>query len=294
MKKKLKGNIVAIVTPFSRDSSQIDYESHAHHIDWLIQQGVDGIVTVGTTGESATLSFDEHKNLMSFVCEFVNKRVPVIAGIGGNNTEEAVYLTEIAKKIGADAGLSVTPYYNKPPQEGLYRHFMKVFEVSEGLPIILYNVPGRTAINLLPETVFRICDRVGNCAGVKEASGNLRYVREYVSRGINVFCGEDFMNFPMLTCGANGVISVVSNFNPRSVSSLIKAVKSGDMKTANLVNREVIQAEEMAFVESNPIPTKYICAKMDLIKYPSVRLPLVSHDQLDPNIDVKIYDFVCR
>lgn len=292
MKKEIAGNIVAIVTPFNRNGKSIDYESHANHIDWLIKNGVDGIVTVGTTGESATLSFKEHENVMRFVYEFVNKRVPVIAGIGGNNTREAVHLTNIAKKIGVDAGLSVTPYYNKPPQEGLCRHFINVCEAAEDLPIILYNVPSRTGVDLKPETVFKITDRVKNVIGIKEASSNLKAVAEYVSHDVPLFCGEDAMNLPMLLYGAVGVISVVSNFDPRIVSKLIHAYRKTDIEVAKSVNYEMVRAAEKAFVQPNPIPAKYLCARLGLIKHDAVRLPLVSHKELDPEIDEKINGYI--
>ncbi len=267
-----RGSIVAIVTPF-RDG-KIDENAFRELIEFHIKNGTDGIVPCGTTGESATLSLDEHERLIELTIEAVNKRVPVIAGTGSNNTAEAVRLTKRAKVAGADAALLITPYYNKPTQEGLYQHYKKVAEEVD-IPIILYNVPGRTGVNMLPETVARLAE-IKNIVGIKEATGDLKQISDVISlcpKDFLLLSGDDFTVYPTLAIGGHGVISVVANVAPRDMADLCDSFFAGDLKRANDLHYKLLPLNGAMFYETNPIPVKTALSLMGKVTG-EMRLPL--------------------
>ena len=266
------GAIVAIVTPFR--NGKVDGPALKKLVEFQIAGGTDGIVPCGTTGESPTLSFEEHERVIDLVVAAAAGRVPVIAGTGSNNTKEAVVLTRYARKAGADAALVITPYYNKPTQEGLYRHFRAVAEAAD-LPIVLYNVPGRTGVNLMPETVARLSG-IPNIVGVKEASGNLNQVCDILRLVPRTFCvlsGDDGLFFPMLALGAKGVISVASNVAPRPMADLYDSFVMGEISRAREIHFRLWPLFHALFVETNPIPVKTGLAMMKRIRE-DIRLPL--------------------
>lgn len=268
----MKGAIVAIVTPFK--NGKIDEKAYRKLIEFQIKNGTDGIVPCGTTGESATLSYEEHERLIELTVEIVNGRIPVIAGTGSNSTREAIELTKHAEKAGADCALLITPYYNKPTQEGLYQHFKAVSE-SVSIPIILYNVPGRTGVNLLPETVARLSE-LKNIAGIKEATGDLRQVSQVIKLCRNdfvVLSGDDFVTLPMLAVGAKGVISVTSNIIPQDVARMVDAFFEGKYKEAEELHYKMWDINIAMFLETNPIPVKTALSLMGMISS-EMRLPL--------------------
>lgn len=268
----MKGAIVAIVTPFK--NGKIDEKAYRKLIEFQIMNGTDGIVPCGTTGESATLSYEEHERLIELTVEIVNGRIPVIAGTGSNSTREAIELTKHAEKAGADCALLITPYYNKPTQEGLYQHFKAVSE-SVSIPIILYNVPGRTGVNLLPETVARLSE-LKNIAGIKEATGDLRQVSQVIKLCRNdfvVLSGDDFVTLPMLAVGAKGVISVTSNIIPQDVARMVDAFFEGKYKEAEELHFKMWDINIAMFLETNPIPVKTALSLMGMISS-EMRLPL--------------------
>lgn len=267
-----KGSIVAIVTPF-RDW-KIDEKAFRDLIEFQIQNGTDGIVPCGTTGESATLSHDEHERVIELTIEAVNKRVPVIAGTGSNNTAEAVRLTRHAKKAGADGALLITPYYNKPTQEGLYQHYRKVAEEVD-IPIVLYNVPGRTGVNMLPETVAKLAE-IKNIVGIKEATGDLKQISDVISlcpKDFLLLSGDDFTVYPTLAVGGHGVISVTANVAPRDMAGLCDSYFAGDMKKANELHYKLLPLNASMFIETNPIPVKTALSLMGKVSG-EMRLPL--------------------
>jgi 4-hydroxy-tetrahydrodipicolinate synthase len=264
------GSIVAIVTPFSGD--QVDFPALKKHIDWLIAEGTQGIVPCGTTGESATYSHDEQHRVIAETVQHVRGRVPVIAGAGSNSTREAVSLACAAERLGADGILTITPYYNKPNQEGLFQHFKAVREAMQ-LPMVLYNVPGRTGINLLPETSARVA-ALGGVDSIKDAAGNLDQTWDQLARGIRVLCGDDGLVLPMMALGASGVISVVANFAPRVVRALCDACAAGDLVAARKHHAIVIELAKHAFADTNPIPAKSAVAALGFCSE-ACRLPLV-------------------
>ena len=270
---KLEGCLTALVTPF-RDG-RVDFDALAKLVDWQIENGVDGIVSVGTTGESATLDVEEHVAVIAATVKACRGRVPVVAGAGGNATSEALALTKASEDAGADALLHVTPYYNRPNQEGLFRHFEAIAKVSK-LPIILYNVPTRTACDLLTDTVVRLAE-FDNVIGIKDATGNLVRGSELVAKcgdKISILSGDDGTAFPLYACGARGVISVVSNVAPKQMSDMWDAVKAGDWERARHRHFELRVLNAMLFNEPSPAPTK---AALSLLGRCSVdvRLPLV-------------------
>ncbi len=270
-----KGSFVAIITPFK--NGQIDEETLRKLVNWHIENGTDGIIPCGTTGESATLSYEEHKRVIKIVVEEVNKRVPVIAGTGSNNTKEAIELTEAARQDGADAALVITPYYNKPTQEGLYQHFKKIAE-EVAIPIVMYNVPGRTAVDMLPDTVGRL-SKISNIVGIKDATGSMKVLTEIIenTRGNN-FCllsGDDFVYFPFLSVGGDGVISVVANIAPKITAELYDAFVNGNLDRARELHFAVNELSRAMFLQTNPIPVKKAAALMGLVE-DEIRLPLVS------------------
>jgi 4-hydroxy-tetrahydrodipicolinate synthase len=269
----IEGCLTAIVTPFK--DGKVDFDGLAKLVDWQIANGVDGIVAVGTTGESATLDVDEHVAVIAATVKAARGRVPVVAGAGGNATSEALALTEASEKAGADALLHVTPYYNRPSQEGLYRHFEAVAK-STKLPIILYNVPTRTACDLLTETVVRLAS-IDNIIGIKDATGNLVRGSELVAKvgdKITILSGDDGTSFPLYACGARGVISVVSNVAPRQMSDMWDAVKAGDWERARKRHFELRVLNSMLFAEPSPSPTKAALSILNRCSL-EVRLPLV-------------------
>lgn len=267
-----KGSIVAIVTPFTNGA--VDVEKLRELVEFQIEGGTDAIVPCGTTGEASTLDYDEHLLVVKTVVEQVKKRVPVIAGTGSNATAEAIELTTLAKEAGVDGCLLVTPYYNKPTQEGLYRHYKAVAE-AVAIPQILYNVPGRTGVNLLPETVARLAP-ISNIVAIKEATGSLQQASEVLSLcgdQIDVLSGDDFITFPMMACGAKGVISVLANIMPKAVGDLTDAYFAGDLATARKLHLDTLKISNAMFIESNPVPVKTALGLMGKCS-DEVRLPL--------------------
>lgn len=268
-----QGSIVALVTPFKQ--GELDEKALRNLVEFHISEGTDAIVPCGTTGESATLSHEEHCRVIEIVIEQVNKRIPVIAGAGSNSTKEAIFLTEHAKKSGADAVLSITPYYNKPTQEGLFQHFKTIAEHVD-IPMVLYNVPGRTGVNMLPETVVRL-SKIKNIVGVKEASGSLDQAGAIIhnaSESFDVISGEDSLTFPMMAMGAKGVISVVANVAPKKMAQMCKAVLNNNMLEARKLHYELLDLSKAVFYETNPIPAKKAVYLMGLMEN-EIRLPLV-------------------
>jgi 4-hydroxy-tetrahydrodipicolinate synthase len=271
--KMFNGSIVAIATPFKND--QIDEEALRNLIDDQIAKGTDGIVPCGTTGESATLTHEEHCKVIDIVVDQTNKRVPVIAGSGSNSTHETVYLTEYAKKAGADAGLIITPYYNKPTQEGLYQHFKYVADRVD-LPIVMYNVPGRTAVNMLPETVIRLAKHP-NIVSIKEASGSMDQAAAIIDGtddDFGLLAGEDALIYPLLCIGANGVISASVNACPAQVAEMYDSFAAGDLEKAKAMHFKLLPLFEAFFSETNPIPVKKALELQGLVG-PEIRLPLL-------------------
>jgi 4-hydroxy-tetrahydrodipicolinate synthase len=269
----IEGCLTALVTPFK--NGKIDFDALGKLVDWQLEQGVDGIVSVGTTGESATLDVDEHVAVITATVKAARGRVPVIAGAGGNATSEALALTRASEQAGANALLHVTPYYNRPNQEGLYRHFEAIAR-STKLPIILYNVPTRTACDLLTDTVVRLAG-LDNIVGIKDATGNLVRGSELVAKvgdRIAVLSGDDGTAFPLYACGARGVISVVSNVAPREMADMWDAVKAGDWDRARKLHFKLRVLNQLLFAEPSPAPTK---AGLSLLGRCGleVRLPLV-------------------
>ncbi|RLB18604.1 MAG: 4-hydroxy-tetrahydrodipicolinate synthase [Deltaproteobacteria bacterium] len=267
-----RGSIVAIVTPFK--GGKVDEEKYRELIEFQIEGGTSAIVPCGTTGESATLTMEEHARVIDIAIEAVNKRVPVIAGTGGNSTSEAIELTNHAKKSGADATLQVTPYYNKPTQEGLYQHFKAVAD-AVSLPQVLYNVPGRTSVNMLPETVARLAE-LAEVVAVKEASGNLGQMAEIMRLAgdkITLLSGDDNLTLPVLSIGGKGVISVVANIVPGDSAALVKAWDEGNAEKAKEQYYKLLPLCKAMFYETNPIPVKTSLALMGKIEE-EMRLPL--------------------
>ncbi len=276
--EKYHGAIVAIVTPYIDD--KVDEQGLIDLIEFQIAEGTHGIVPCGTTGESATLGFDEHKRVIELTVNTVNGRVPVIAGTGANNTKEAIDLTQSAKDCGADAVLSVTPYYNKPSQEGLYQHFKTVCDAVD-IPTILYNVPSRTSINLLPETVARLA-QLDAVIGIKEASASLSQISDVIRRcpdDFIVLSGDDFTAMPTVFIGGKGVISVTSNVYPRGMADLMEAALSGDIGKANEMHYKLFPLITAMFAAPNPVPAKKGLELMGKIKSALPRLPLTTIDE---------------
>jgi 4-hydroxy-tetrahydrodipicolinate synthase len=269
----ITGSLVAIVTPMHEDG-RLDMARFRELIDWHVAEGTDGIVVVGTTGESPTVDFDEHKELIRVAVDHAKGRIPVVAGTGGNSTAEAVELTESAQKAGATACLSVVPYYNKPTQEGLYRHFRKVAE-SVGLPMILYNVPGRTVADLQNDTVLRLA-QVPGIIGIKDATASIERGTDLVKRtprGFAVYSGEDSTALALILLGGQGVISVTANVAPRLMHEMCAAALVGDVKKAREINLRLLPLHQRLFVEANPIPVKWSLLQMGRIDA-GLRLPM--------------------
>ncbi len=269
-----KGSIVAIVTPFK--DNKLDEKALTDLIEWHISEGTNAIVPCGTTGESATLEYDEHYRVIELTVQVVNGRVPVIAGTGANSTSETVMMTEKAREIGADGALLVVPYYNKPTQEGLYQHYKAVAE-SVDIPIVLYNVPGRTALNMLPQTVARLAE-FKNVVAIKEATGDMAQVTEIINLcgdKITVLSGDDFTTFPLILLGGTGTISVSANVAPADLSAMCKAANDGNIEEARRLHYKLEPLNKSMFIETNPISVKTALSLMGKIEE-EMRLPLCS------------------
>jgi 4-hydroxy-tetrahydrodipicolinate synthase len=275
------GSIVAIITPFR--NGKVDEPALRDLIEWQIASGTDGIVPCGTSGESATLTYDEHNRVIEVTVETVKRRVPVIAGTGSNSTEEAIALTRHAKEVGADGALLISPYYNKPTQEGLFLHHRAIAEAVD-LPQVLYNIPGRTAVNITPQTVARL-SKIRNIVGVKEGSGSLQQVSDIVhlcSDRFTVLAGDDALTLPMLAVGARGVITVTANVAPADMAGMIDAWMAGNLTEARRLHYKLYPLFQALFLETNPIPVKHAVSLMGKCA-PELRLPLcgMSQENLD-------------
>ncbi|MDD5296946.1 MAG: 4-hydroxy-tetrahydrodipicolinate synthase [Rhodocyclaceae bacterium] len=280
----IKGSIVAIVTPMHVDGS-LDIPRLRSLIDFHVTEGTDGIVIVGTSGESPTVNYDEHCELIRVAVEQSAGRVPVIAGTGANSTSEAIELTAYAKKVGAFAALSVVPYYNKPTQEGLYRHFRAIAEAVD-IPVILYNVPGRTVADLGNDTTLRLAE-IPNIVGIKDATGNMERASDLIQRapdGFALYSGDDASTVPFILLGGHGCISVTANVAPRLMHEMCTAALEGDVQRARSLHFRLLGLHRNLFLEANPIPVKWAVARMGLIE-DGIRLPLTPlsdacHDRL--------------
>lgn len=270
-----RSSMVALVTPMQADGS-VDFQSLAKLVEFHVENNTSAIVTMGTTGESATLNMDEHCEVMARTVELVNGRLPVIAGTGANSTWEAIELSRCAQQGGADACLLVSPYYNKPPQEGLYQHHKKLAETVD-IPQILYNVPGRTAVDMKPETVKRLSE-IDNIIGLKEATGDLDRLAELQAllgdAEFDLYGGDDETGTEFMLRGGNGVISVTNNVAPKAMAAMCEAALAGDRELAESLNQPLTGLHTRLFLESSPIPVKWVLSEMKLIP-PGIRLPLV-------------------
>jgi 4-hydroxy-tetrahydrodipicolinate synthase len=268
-----RGSIVALVTPMHADGA-VDWDGLRRLVDWHVEQGTHGIVATGTTGESATLGFEEHDLVIKEIVSAAGGRLPVIAGTGANNTDEAIRLTRDAREDGADACLLVTPYYNKPTQEGLYQHFLAIARAVD-IPQVLYNVPGRTACDMLPETVERL-SKVPNIVGIKEATGNVERVRELQERcgpDFDIISGDDGTALELMLAGGHGDISVTANVAPTRMAEMCTAAVEGDTERARACNDELDPLHRDLFIESSPIPVKWALYEMGMMDR-GIRLPL--------------------
>ena len=271
----LKGSLVALITPMNQDGS-INYEQLHDLIDWHIENGTDGIVAVGTTGESATLPVEEHLAVIEATVKHVNKRIPVIAGTGANNTVEAIALSKAAEQAGADYTLSVVPYYNKPSQEGIYQHFKAIAEATS-IPMVIYNVPGRTVVSMSNDTILRLAE-IPNIVGVKEASGKIGSNIELINsvpEGFVVLSGDDPTGLPFMLCGGHGVVTVAANVAPKLFADMCRAALEGDIATARRLNEQLIPIYNTMFCEPSPAAPKWGLSLLGKCE-PHVRLPLVA------------------
>lgn len=271
----LKGSLVALITPMNQDGS-INYEQLRDLIDWHIENGTDGIVAVGTTGESATLPVEEHLAVIEATVKHVNKRIPVIAGTGANNTVEAIALSKAAEQAGADYTLSVVPYYNKPSQEGIYQHFKAIAEATS-IPMVIYNVPGRTVVSMSNDTILRLAE-IPNIVGVKEASGKIGSNIELINsvpEGFAVLSGDDPTGLPFMLCGGHGVVTVAANIAPKLFADMCRAALEGDIATARRLNEQLIPIYNTIFCEPSPAAPKWGLSLLGKCE-PHVRLPLVA------------------
>jgi 4-hydroxy-tetrahydrodipicolinate synthase len=270
----IQGSIVAIVTPMHADGT-LDVPGLRKLIDWHIAEGTDSIVIVGTTGESPTVTVEEHCELIKVAVDHAAKRIPIIAGSGGNSTSEAIELTKYAKSVGADASLQVVPYYNRPTQEGMYQHFRKIAE-SVDIPVILYNVPGRTVADMSNDTILRLA-QVPGIVGVKDATGNIARGSDLIRlapKSFAVYSGDDATAMALMFCGAQGNISVTANVAPRAMHELCVAAMSGKVAEAVAINNKLLPLHNKLFVEPNPVPVKWALAEMGRMEA-GIRLPLV-------------------
>ena len=270
---QFRGAFVAIVTPFI--DGKVDEQGLKDLIEFQIENGTHGIVPCGTTGESATMSHEEHHRVVEITIKTVNGRVPVMAGSGSNSTAESIELTKHAKEAGADGALMITPYYNKPTQDGLYAHFKAIAEAVD-IPIVMYNVPSRTSVNMLPETVAR-CAEIDNIVGIKEATGNMNQVSEVIMLcpdNFSVLSGDDFTCMAQVAIGGNGVISVTSNVAPNDMASMMDAALAGNFDDAGKLHYKMLPLMKAMFIETNPVPAKTTLELMGKIKSSTPRLPL--------------------
>lgn len=275
-----RGSITAIVTPFK--NGKIDERKLRELIDFQINNGTAGIVPCGTTGESATLNFDEHESVIQITIEQAKKRVPVIAGTGSNSTEEAIMLTKQAAGAGADASLQVSPYYNRPTQKGLYEHFKAISE-SVKIPIILYNIVGRTGVNIEPETIAKLTRDCPNIVAVKEASGSLDQmsrIKQLCPKDFDLISGDDGLTLPVLSIGGTGIISVVANIVPREVADLVSAFEKGEIKKAGELHYKLLPLIKAVFLETNPIPIKTAMGLLGMCE-PDLRLPMCAMSEVN-------------
>ncbi|GAB4387439.1 MAG: 4-hydroxy-tetrahydrodipicolinate synthase [Thermodesulfovibrionales bacterium] len=269
-----KGSMVPIVTPFKRN--KVDEKALSKLIEWHIKEGTHAIVPCGTTGEASTLDYDEHYRVIEVTVKAVNGRVPVIAGTGANSTEEAITITRKAWQLKADAALVVAPYYNKPTQEGLFQHFKAVAASVKDMPIMLYNVPGRTSVNILPETVAHLAEKVKNIVAIKEATGDMKQVSKLMrlcGKRITVVSGDDFTTLPLYALGGMGTISVTANIAPKASAEMWNAWEAGDLEAARKLHYRLEPLHYSMFIETNPIPVKTALAMMGMINE-EFRLPL--------------------
>jgi 4-hydroxy-tetrahydrodipicolinate synthase len=279
MAEKLRGAFTAIVTPFGEDGG-VDYDTLGKLIDYNIENGINGIVPCGTTGESPTLTEEEHTKVVKFTVDHVNKRVPVIAGTGSNSTATAIELTQDAERDGVTAALVVNPYYNKPTQEGLYRHFKAIADAVK-IPIVVYNIKGRTGVNVETDTLMRLANDCENIVAVKEASGDMNQMKEVIAKrpsGFSVLSGDDGMAFELIKNGGDGLVSVASNVMPKEVSEMISLALSGKIDEAKEKNDVLAELFEKEFIETNPIPIKAMLAMKGMIKE-VYRLPICELSQ---------------
>ncbi len=269
-----KGSIVAIVTPFTK-KGEVDESTLTKLVEFHIKNGTDGIVPCGTTGESATLNYEEHERAIEVCIKASNKRVPIIAGTGSNSTQEAIEMSLKAKKAGADGLLLVSPYYNKPTQKGLYLHFKAIAD-KVGLPIILYNIASRTGVNIEPETIAKLATDCKNIVAVKEASGSLDQMSRIIAlcgAKITMLSGDDSLTLPLMAIGGEGIISVVANIIPKDVKAMVTAFSEGDVRAAQRLHFKMLPLIKAVFIETNPIPVKTAMGLMGLCE-PSLRLPM--------------------
>ncbi len=269
----LTGSLVPIITPFR--NGKLDRDSLERVIEHVLRAGSDGVIPCGTTGESATLSHEEHEDVIRGTIEIVRKRVPVIAGTGSNSTAEAIRLTKSAKDAGADGALLISPYYNKPTQEGIYQHYRAVAEATHPLPLIVYNIPGRTGSKIEPATLARLA-QVSNVVGVKEATGSIEQTFDVIAatgEKFAVYSGEDALNFSILAAGGQGLISAVANVAPKPLADMARAAREGRWDEARRLHYELLPLVRVLFIETNPIPVKTACSLMGLCSA-EMRLPL--------------------
>lgn len=281
----LKGSLVALITPMQKDGG-VDYDTLKNLIDWHIENGTDAIVAVGTTGESATLSVEEHKKVIETTVKHAARRIPVIAGTGANNTTEAIELSKAAKAAGADYTLSVVPYYNKPSQEGIYRHFKTIAETVD-IPMIIYNVPGRTVVSMSNETVLRLA-AIPNIVGVKEASGDIARDIELINaapEGFAVYSGDDPTGLAFMLCGGHGVITVAANVAPKSFADMCREAIAGNIAEARRLNAGLIPVYNVMFCEPSPAAPKWALEKLGKCSS-TVRLPIT---ELSPEAQTKVH-----
>ena len=272
--RPIRGSIPALITPMLKDG-KVDYPTLRKLIDWHVAEGTDGLVIVGTSGESPTVNVDEHREILRVSVEQAAKRIPIIAGCGANSTAEAISLAKYAESIGADAQLQVVPYYNKPTQEGLFQHFKAIAEATPKLPVILYNVPGRTVADLQHDTVLRLA-QVPGIIGIKEATSNIeraQWLIRDVPKAFAVFSGDDATAVALMLCGGAGNISVTANVAPRQMHELCMAALRGDVKEAMRIQFQLLPVHKNLFVEANPIPVKWAMQRMGLCG-PTLRLPM--------------------
>ena len=279
--------MVALVTPFTEDQ-KIDEKGLRKLIEFQIQQGIDVLVPCGTTGESATLSMAEHEKVIDITVKVAQGRVPVVAGTGSNNTQEAIELTKAAKKVGAQGALLISPYYNKPTQQGLYQHFISIAQATD-FPFILYNIQSRTAVNVLPETIAKIRKATSHLVGVKEASGNLEQIsrlHSLLGEEVAILSGDDALTLPIMAVGGAGVISVLANIAPQDIATLVKTCAEGNFKTARTSHEKMLNLIKALFVETNPAPIK---TAMELLGHTAshMRLPMVPLSEASKEILVK-------